>query len=96
MSLPYVMKEFLVANTDLSTQFEKISDQAETATQHLRAASQRNRDQLAVDAADARDKATAAANQLKDNAVGAHIKVSSHWQQIRDKWQAHVANKVML
>jgi hypothetical protein len=96
MSLPYVMKEFLVANTDLSTQFEKISDQAETATQHLRAASQRNRDQLAVNAADARDKATAAANQLKDNAVGAHNKVSSHWQQIRDKWQAHVANKVML
>ena len=80
-----------MANTDLSTQFEKISDRAETATNNLRAASQRNRDQLAVDAADARDKATAAANQLKGNAVGTRNKVSSHWQEIRDKWQAHVA-----
>src|SRR5262245_11466835 len=30
------MKEFLMANTDLSTQFEKISDKAQTASQHLR------------------------------------------------------------
>jgi len=37
------MKEFLVANTDLSTQFEKISDRAKTATNNLRAASQRGR-----------------------------------------------------
>jgi len=80
-----------VANTDLSAQFEKISDQAKTATNNLRAASQRSRNQLAVDAASARDKATAAANQLKGNAVDTRNKVSSQWQEIRDKWQAHVA-----
>ena len=80
-----------MANTDLSTQFEKISDRAKTATNNLRAASQRSRNQLAVDAASAHDKATAAANQLKDNADGARNKVSSQWQEIRDKWQAHVA-----
>jgi len=38
-----------VANTDLSTEFEKISDQAKAATQHLRAASQGTRAHLAVD-----------------------------------------------
>jgi hypothetical protein len=85
------MKEFLVANTDLSTEFEKISDQANAATQHLRAAGQGTRAHLAVDTADARGKATAAANQLKDNADGARNKVSSHWQEVRGEWQAHVA-----
>jgi hypothetical protein len=85
------MKEFLMARTDLSAQFDKISDRAKTATQHLRAAGQGTRDQLAVDAAKARDKATAAADQLKDNADGARNRVSSHWQEVRGKWQAHVA-----
>jgi hypothetical protein len=84
-------KEFLVANTDLSTEFEKISDRAKTATNNLRAASQRTRDQLAVDAVSARNRATAAADQLKDNVSGAHDQVSSQWQEIRGKWQAHVA-----
>jgi hypothetical protein len=86
-----MVKEFLVANTDLSTEFEKISDRTKAATENLRAASQRTKIQLAVDAANARDKATAAANQFKDNAVDARNKVSSQWQEIRDKWQAHVA-----
>jgi hypothetical protein len=85
------MKEFLMANTDLSTEFEKISERAKTATNNLRAASQRTRDQLAVDAAGARDRATAAAHQFKDNAADAGDKVSSQWQEIRGKWQAHVA-----
>ena len=89
MSLPYVMKEFLVS--DLSTEFEKISDKAKTATNNLRAANQHTRDQLAADAARARDKATAAANHLKDNAVDAKHKASSHWEEIRGKWKAHVA-----
>jgi hypothetical protein len=73
----WAMQAFLMANTDLSTQFEKISDQEKTATQHLLAASQHTTDQLAVDAAGARDRATAAANQLQDNTDGARNKVSS-------------------
>jgi len=81
----------LVANTDLSTEFEKISERAKAATSNLRAASQRTRDQLAADAASARNRATVAADQLKDNVSGAHDKVSSQWQEIRGKWQAHVA-----
>jgi hypothetical protein len=79
-----------MANTDLSSEFEKISEQAETATRHLRAANQHAREQLGGDAATARGRATAAVNQLKDNAVGARNKVSSQWQEIRGKWQAHV------
>jgi len=81
----------LVANNDLSTEFEKISNKAAAATQHLHAAGQRTRDQLATDAANAREKATAAANQFRDNAAGAGHKASSHWEDIRGKWQAHVA-----
>ena len=77
--------------TDLSAEFEKISDRAKDATDHLRAASQRTKDQLAVDAARARNKATAAANQLKGEAVGARNTASSHWQEMRGKWKAHVA-----
>src|SRR5271166_5927961 len=54
--------------------------QAKTATNNLRAANQHTRDQLAADAARARDKATAAANHLKYNAVDAKHKASSHWE----------------
>ena len=80
-----------MANTDLSSQFEKISDHAKAATQHLRAAGQRTKDQLAGDAASARERATAAPNQLKENADDSRTKGSSHWQEIRGKWQSHVA-----
>ena len=80
-----------MANTDLSSQFEKISDHAKAATQHLRAAGQHTKDQLAADAASAREKATAATNQLKENADDSRSKASSHWQEIRGKWKSHVA-----
>ncbi|MDT5344222.1 MAG: hypothetical protein QOE52_3406, partial [Mycobacterium sp.] len=80
-----------MANTDLSTQFEKISDHAKAATQHLRAAGERTKDQLAADAASARERATAAADQLKENADDSRAKASSHWQEIRGKWKSHVA-----
>jgi hypothetical protein len=61
------------------------------ATQHLHAASQPTKDQLAVDAASAQEKASAAANHLQDNVDGVHDKAESHWQDMRIKWQAHVA-----
>jgi hypothetical protein len=85
------MKESLMKNTDLSTEFEKISDQAKAATQHLRTARQHAKDQLAADAAIARQKATAAANRLQDNVNGTRQKASSHCQEMRGKLQAHVA-----
>jgi hypothetical protein len=86
-----VIKEFLMADTDLSTKFEKISDKAKTALDQLRAASQRTRDQLAAEAASARDQATAAANQFKHKGDFACDRASSQWREIRGKWQIHVA-----
>jgi hypothetical protein len=82
-----------VANTDLSSQFEKISDHAKAATQHLRAAGQHTKDQLAADAASAREKATAASNQLKENADDSRNKVSSHWQSHVAEMRARAQEK---
>jgi hypothetical protein len=84
-------KECLMAGNDFSAQFEKISDKAKTATNTLRAAGDKTKDKLAADAAAAAEKATAAANRFKDEADGDREKVSSQWQDLRDKWQAHVA-----
>jgi hypothetical protein len=60
--------------TDLGTEFEKISDKAKTATDKLKAANLRNKDQLETDVARARDKAAATADQFKHKADAAHIK----------------------
>jgi hypothetical protein len=60
-----------MADTDLSAQFEKISDNAKIATDKLKAASQKTHDQLETDAAHARDTASAAADQFKDTADAA-------------------------
>ena len=45
------MKEFLMAENGLRTQFEEISDKAKTATDTLRAAGDKTNDKLAADAA---------------------------------------------
>ena len=55
-------------HTDLSEKFEKISDRAKAATDELKAAGDTTRDQLGTEVAGARDKATAAADQLKTKA----------------------------
>ena len=44
-----------MADGDLSTQFEKISDKAKAAADQLRAANERTRDQLEADVASARE-----------------------------------------
>jgi hypothetical protein len=64
--------------------------QSETATDKLKAANLRNKDQLETDVARARDKAAATADQFKHKADGAHDQASSQWQEIRGKWQAYV------
>src|SRR5208283_2998238 len=80
-----------MAGADLSTQFEKISDKAKTANDKIKAASQRTRDQLEADVASAPVKASAAADHFSEDADAAHKKESSHRQEIRGAWQAHVA-----
>src|SRR5215510_11351958 len=76
-----------MANGDLSTQFEKISDKAKAAADKLKAANGRTRDQLESDVADARQSAEAAADGLKAKADDAGDAASSHWRQLRGKWQ---------
>jgi hypothetical protein len=83
------MKEFPVGGVDLSAQFEQIPDRAKVAfSDQVRTASQRNQDQLRT-ASSARNRATAAAGRLQDNEAARGV--SAHWQDIRAKWQAHVA-----
>jgi len=69
------MKECLMADNGFSAQFEEISDKAKTATDTLRAASDKTKDKLAADAAAAGEKAAAAANRFKDKADGDREKV---------------------
>jgi hypothetical protein len=76
----------------LSTQFEKISDKAKSVADKLKAANERTRDQLESDVADARQGAEAAADRLRAKADDAGDAASSHRQQLRGKWQAHVAD----
>ena len=80
-----------MAGNDLSARFETICDKAKTVTDKLNAAGQRTGEQLETDAANARQKANAAADQLTNQAAAGHAKASSQWQEIRGNWQAHVA-----
>lgn len=79
-----------MADTDLRANFEKISDKAKAATDELKAAGHRTRDQLETDIARARDRATAAVDKVKAKADAARDDASSQWQAIRDSWHAHV------
>ena len=80
-----------MSDADLKAQFEKISDTARTATDKVEAAGQRTRDQLEADVDAAHERATAAADRMKDKADAARDNASSEWQEIREKWHAHVA-----
>ena len=79
-----------MADGDLSTQFEKISDKAKAAGGSLKAANERTREQLATDVDNARDRAAAAADHVKEKADAARDTASSHWQELRDNWHEHV------
>jgi hypothetical protein len=80
-----------MSDANVKGQFEKISDTAKTATDKVQAAGERTRDQLEADVTAARDKAAAAVDRMKDKADAARNDASSEWQEIRDKWHAHVA-----
>ena len=80
-----------MSDADLKAQFEKIADSARTAADKVEAAGQRTRDQLEADVETAHEKADATADRMKDKADDARDNASSDWQEIREKWQAHVA-----
>jgi hypothetical protein len=90
MGRPGWTREPFMSDTDLNGQFEKIADTARTATDKIRVAGERTRDQLKADVDAARKKADAAADRVKDKAIAARGHATSDWQEIRDKWHAHV------
>ncbi len=80
-----------MADADLSAQFEKLSDKAKQVAGEVSAAGSKTKDQLESDVTIARDRAAASAEQFKEGARAAVDKASSRWDEIRGKWQAHVA-----
>ena len=80
-----------MADIDLSTQFDKISDKAKIASDKLKAANNSTKERLESDVISARDRASAAADRLNDKAVDAKDTASSQWHEMRATWQAHVA-----
>jgi len=80
-----------MAGVDLTARFERIQERAKVASDQLRAARQRSADELRTLAGSARNRATAAADTPQETGAAGAGKVSSHWQDIRAKWQAHVA-----
>jgi hypothetical protein len=48
-------------------------------------------DQLKADAAAARERATATADQFEEKVVDASSRASSQWNEVRGKWKAPVA-----
>jgi hypothetical protein len=84
-------KEFPMAGIDLSAKFEQIPERANVASAQIRAARERNRDELGAEARNARRVSAAAAERVGDHQTAAAGNASSHWQELRAKWQAHVA-----
>jgi hypothetical protein len=81
-----------MADNRLSEQFDALSDNAKETANKVRAAGERERDQLKADAAAARQRAAATAEQLKQEANDVlSDKASTAWDEVRRKWKAHVA-----
>jgi hypothetical protein len=75
----------------VTAEFDQIPERANAASQQLRNAATATKEQLDRELADARARAAADAGRLKAKADDASGNASSHWQEIRRKWQAHVA-----
>ena len=80
-----------MADTDFGAQFEKLSDKARQVAAEVSAAGSKTKDQLESDVTIARDRAAASAERFKERARVAGNTASSRWDEIRGKWQAHVA-----
>ena len=80
-----------MADNRLSEKFDALSDKAKESANKLKASAGREKDQLKVDAAAARERATATADQFEEKVVDASARASSQWDEVRGKWKAHVA-----
>ena len=80
-----------MAYSNVTAEFDQIPERANAASQQLRNAATATKEQLDRELADARARAAADAGRLKAKADDASGNASSHWQEIRRKWQAHVA-----
>ena len=80
-----------MAYSNVTAEFDQIPERANAASQQLRNAATATKEQLDRELADARARAAADAGRLRAKADDASGNASSHWQEIRHKWQAHVA-----
>ena len=80
-----------MADNRLSEKFDALSDKAKESANKLKASAGREKDQLKADAAAARERATATADQFEEKVVDASVRASSQWDEVRGKWKAHVA-----
>src|SRR4029077_20525599 len=80
-----------MADNRLSEKLDALSDKAEEAAHTLKASAGHEKDQLKADAAAARERATATADQFEEKVVDASARASSQWDEVRGKWKAHLA-----
>ena len=85
------IEEHQMADNRLSEKFDALSDKAKESANKLKATGGREKDQLKADAAAARERATATADQFEEKVVEASERASSQWDEVRGKWKAHVA-----
>src|SRR4029079_12135191 len=85
------IEEHQMADNRLSEKFDALSDKAKESANKLKAAGGREKDQLKADAAAARERATATADQFEEKVVDASDRASSQWDEVRGKWKAHLA-----
>src|SRR6185436_14174927 len=84
-------RSITMADNRLSEKFDALSDKAKESANKLKAYAGREKDQLKADAAAARERATATADQFEERVVDASARASSQWDEVRGKWKAHVA-----
>ncbi len=85
------IEEHQMPYSRLSEKFDALSDKAKESANKLKASAGREKDQLKADAAAARERATATADQFEEKVVDASATVSSQWDEVRGKWKAHLA-----
>ena len=81
-----------MADNRLSEKFDALSDKAKESANKLKASAGHEKDQLRANAAAARERATATADQFEEKVVDASGRASSQWDEVRGKWKAHLAN----
>jgi hypothetical protein len=80
-----------MADNRQSGEFDALSERAKETANKIRTAGERESNQLKADVIAARGRATATAEHVKETANDVSAEASSHWDEIRAKWKAHVA-----